>query len=401
MGLAHPVAAPLRLEDVHRDQVHRLVGLLRPDAQGPGPAAQRRRDQPDLGLAGLGLRRRPRPPPGERLDHALRRGLGPARPQVRRRDRAQQDARPLSVLQQHLLLRLRRQPYYAYGYGYDINGRNRRESVFAQDAWKPSDRLTLNLGVRMDHMSGGAPDQDAVYTNTVFAPRLGFAFDLTGNHTTVLKGSYSQYYEGIFNDVYKLATTGYAGPHLLGHGRLPGLRLLGTDGRLSLPAVRRATRSTASTQPIGRDRPTTSSTRGSTSGASGSSTSSVRTGASRPPGSTARTRTSSATCCPTRAGRRSASRARRARRSRTAPTAARCRRRPCTAYRWDQPVELRGQPPDHQPGRLPVPRPERQRARDDERLPQVQGADADPQAGATPTAGRARSRTCTRSPRAR
>jgi hypothetical protein len=102
------------------------------------------------------------------------------------------------------------QPYYAYGYGYDLNGRNRRESVFVQDAWKPSDRLTLNLGVRMDHMSGGAPGQDSVYSNLVFAPRLGFAFDLTGDHTTVLKGSYSQYYEGIFNDIYKPATSGYA-----------------------------------------------------------------------------------------------------------------------------------------------------------------------------------------------
>jgi hypothetical protein len=101
------------------------------------------------------------------------------------------------------------QPYYAYGYGYDINGRNRRESVFVQDAWKPSERLTLNLGVRIDHMSGGAPGEDSAYSNTVFAPRLGFAFDLTGKHTTVLKGSYSQYYEGIFNDFYKLATAGY------------------------------------------------------------------------------------------------------------------------------------------------------------------------------------------------
>ena len=101
------------------------------------------------------------------------------------------------------------QPYYAYGYGYDINGRNRRESVFVQDSWKPTDRLTLNLGLRMDHLSGGAPGEDSVYTNTMFAPRLGFAFDLTGNHNTVLKGSYSQYYEGIFNEIYKLATTGY------------------------------------------------------------------------------------------------------------------------------------------------------------------------------------------------
>ena len=82
--------------------------------------------------------------------------------------------------------------------------------MFLQDGWKPTDRLTLNLGVRMDHLGGGAPDQDAVYSKTMFAPRIGFAFDLTGYHTTVLKGSYSQYYEGIFNDVYKAATTGYA-----------------------------------------------------------------------------------------------------------------------------------------------------------------------------------------------
>jgi hypothetical protein len=81
--------------------------------------------------------------------------------------------------------------------------------VFLQDSWKPTQRLTLNLGVRMDHLGGGAPGQDKAYTNTVFAPRIGFALDLTGNGTSVLKGSYSQYYEGIFNDVYKLATTGY------------------------------------------------------------------------------------------------------------------------------------------------------------------------------------------------
>ena len=102
------------------------------------------------------------------------------------------------------------QPYYAYsGSNYDIYGRNKRESVFLQDAWKPSNRLTLNLGVRMDHLQGGGKDQDPVYTNTVIAPRLGFALDVTGNGTTVLKGSYSQYYEGVFNDLYKLAVGGF------------------------------------------------------------------------------------------------------------------------------------------------------------------------------------------------
>jgi hypothetical protein len=99
-------------------------------------------------------------------------------------------------------------PYLAYGYGYDFQGRNRRESAFVQDSWKVNDRLTLNPGIRLDHVAGRHPDGDDVYTNTNIAPRFGFAFDITGDHKTVVKGSYSQYYEGIFNDIYKRATPG-------------------------------------------------------------------------------------------------------------------------------------------------------------------------------------------------
>ena len=99
-------------------------------------------------------------------------------------------------------------PYLAYDYNYDFQGRNRRESAFLQDSWKVNDRLTLNLGVRLDHVAGKHPDGEDVYTNTNIAPRFGFAFDITGDHKTVIKGSYSQYYEGIFNDIYKRATPG-------------------------------------------------------------------------------------------------------------------------------------------------------------------------------------------------
>ena len=101
------------------------------------------------------------------------------------------------------------QPYYAYGYGYDLNGRNKKFAAYAQDAWHLNDKLTLNLGVRMDRVSGGAPDTDSIYTSTSIAPRVGFAWDPTGDTKTVVKGSYSQYYEGIFNDIYKQATSGY------------------------------------------------------------------------------------------------------------------------------------------------------------------------------------------------
>jgi hypothetical protein len=101
-------------------------------------------------------------------------------------------------------------PYLAYTYGYDFQGRNRRESVFVQDSWKVNDRLTLNPGLRLDHVGGKHPDGEQVYSNTNIAPRFGFAFDLSGDGKTALKGSYSQYYEGIFNDIYKRATPGLA-----------------------------------------------------------------------------------------------------------------------------------------------------------------------------------------------
>ncbi|MEO6402821.1 MAG: hypothetical protein ABIP62_12505, partial [Vicinamibacteria bacterium] len=58
-------------------------------------------------------------------------------------------------------------------------------------------------------IAGGAPGGPSIYSNTSIAPRVGFAFDPAGDAKTVVKGSYSQYYEGIFNDIYKQATSGY------------------------------------------------------------------------------------------------------------------------------------------------------------------------------------------------
>jgi outer membrane receptor protein involved in Fe transport len=96
--------------------------------------------------------------------------------------------------------------YYAYDYGYDIGGKNARESFFAQDAWHVNDRLTINAGVRFDWVRGypafasvnGPAGDNKVYDTKSWAPRLGFAYDVTSDGKTVLKGTYSQYYEGAF-----------------------------------------------------------------------------------------------------------------------------------------------------------------------------------------------------------
>jgi hypothetical protein len=100
--------------------------------------------------------------------------------------------------------------YTAYNYGYDVEGKNKRESVFLQDSWKVNDRLTLNPGIRVDRIGGFSPalGDEKVYSTTNVSPRLGFAFDVTGDAKTVLKGHYGQYYEGAFFLAYSAATPG-------------------------------------------------------------------------------------------------------------------------------------------------------------------------------------------------
>jgi hypothetical protein len=100
--------------------------------------------------------------------------------------------------------------YYAYTYNYDAEGRNGRESVFAQDSWKPTDRLTINAGVRVDFVRGRSAILDkTLYSNTNWAPRIGFAFDATGDGKTVLKGHYGQYYEAILYWQYARSLPGW------------------------------------------------------------------------------------------------------------------------------------------------------------------------------------------------
>ncbi len=99
-------------------------------------------------------------------------------------------------------------PYYGYSYSYDISAKNKRQSIFAQDAWHATNRLTINAGVRGDLIQGAGKTGGNVYSSSNWAARIGGAFDLAGDNRTVLKATYGRYYEGAQAELFERALPG-------------------------------------------------------------------------------------------------------------------------------------------------------------------------------------------------
>ena len=92
-------------------------------------------------------------------------------------------------------------------------------NYFIQDDWRVSPRFTLNLGLRYEYQLNPDPvnvnplliqTHNKVDDRNNFGPRIGFAYDLTGDGKTSLRGGWGLYYGRVINStVYNaLVNTG-------------------------------------------------------------------------------------------------------------------------------------------------------------------------------------------------
>lgn len=83
--------------------------------------------------------------------------------------------------------------------------------VYIQDAWQPHYRLTIRPGLRMDTASFQNNVGETVFTSMEFAPRLGAAYDLTGDGRTKLFAYYGRFYDSGFLEIAEIMAKGNNG----------------------------------------------------------------------------------------------------------------------------------------------------------------------------------------------
>ena len=109
----------------------------------------------------------------------------------------------------------------------------RSHSLFANDTWRFTERLTFNLGLRFDKNHGEDAIGQLVAKDSAWSPRLGVSWDPKGNGVWTVTASYGRYVAAIANNIADSSSPAgtpavyayyYLGPAINATGRRSGPR---------------------------------------------------------------------------------------------------------------------------------------------------------------------------------
>ena len=103
----------------------------------------------------------------------------------------------------------------------------RTHSVFFNDSWRPTNRLTANLGIRYDKNDGKNQAGETVVKDSAFSPRLGVIWDPKGTGDWSVTASFAKYVAPVSNPIADSSSAAgnpqtwqylYRGPSINGSG---------------------------------------------------------------------------------------------------------------------------------------------------------------------------------------
>ena len=123
-------------------------------------------------------------------------------------------------------------------------GTGTHTSLYAQDSWKVTPRVTLEPGVRVALNRGSTSTTGQIYSTTPVSPRLGVAWDATPDHKTVVRAHYGRFHEAFGTVLYDFTDTDGLRPQItarvLGPGRYQEINRTNPSGNAVDPNIKQA-----------------------------------------------------------------------------------------------------------------------------------------------------------------